>query len=324
MCVCLCVCADCGLPLSRVCRCRRRRCSCALEQTRLLQKFRAKQHSAAVSSNIGTLLDTAADEQSHGGNTTRLTAIGATFQTEEATTDVVEERMRQYIEEQVEKRRQASSSAKRPREEAQASLQSAADDAAGSEQARAEAAVLNDVAPLLRRKAVLDEKDEASAERWLRGIAEVQLPMEHRMHNVERTEAARARLEHSNRTSTPLATQTPGALPTNYNSNFAQHKKEVSHACNQPDHCTLSCGSHSHTNPSLASRVCACHVVLLCMCSGTARCVRSGRRTRRRWRGRGQRCALRASRWRSRKRKGEAEAGEAEALGQTPHQTAAW
>ena len=289
--------------LCRVCVSIGLRCSAALEQTRLLQWYRAKQHSATVSSNIDALLHTAADEHSHGGNTARLTSIGATFQAEEATTDVVEERMRQYIEEQVEKRRQDSNSAKRPREEAQLSSKLAADDAAGSEQAKAEAAVLNDVAPLLRRKAVLDEKDEASAERWLRGIAEVQLPMEHRMHNVERTEAARARLSHSNRSSSPHASQAPGALPANYNSNFAHHKKEVSHACTrpaqspQPLHSTPLHSTPLHSTPLHVSyRVSPPVTSCCCVCSGTARCGRSGRRTLKRWRSRGQRCALRVSR----------------------------
>ena len=73
----------------------------ALEQTRLLQKFRAKQHSAAVNSNIEALLATFAAEEpnSHRTSGAKLTTIGATFEAEEETTDVVEEKMRQYIEE---------------------------------------------------------------------------------------------------------------------------------------------------------------------------------------------------------------------------------
>ena len=168
---------------------------------------------------------------------------------------MVEEKMRQYIEEQLDKRRRDSSDAKRPREEVQASSQSA--EVESADEQSSEAAVLHDVAPLLRRKAVLDEKEEESAERWLRGIAEVQLPMEHRMNNVERTEAARARVTQTQQSS--MLTQPPSALPANYNSNFAMHKV-TSHTtarahvgCTPPATCSLL--SLSPVWPGLARTV---------------------------------------------------------------------
>ena len=201
----------------------------ALEQTRLLHRFRAKQHSAAVNSNIDSLLSDGADGHlSHSATTTKLTTIGATFQAEEETSDVVEEQMRQYIEEQLDKRRQDTNSARRPRDDSQHDSDS--DITAPPSQQSSEASVLNDVVPLLRRKALLDEKEEESAERWLRGIAEVQLPMEHRMNNVERTEAARARitLQQASQASSSLTPQAHNPLPANYNSDFALHKHNVS------------------------------------------------------------------------------------------------
>ena len=203
-------------------------------------------------SDIGALLaDTADGPYSRSTAAgTRLTTIGASFQAEEETTDVVEDKMRQYIEEQLEKRRQDSSSAKRPREQPHGDEQSAAIESA-AQQAR-ETAVLQDVAPLLRRSTVLDEKEEESAERWLRGIAEVQLPMEHRMHNVERTEAARARLSH--KPSQPSSTQF-AALPANFNSNFAHHK--VAH-------------NQQHTSQHVCRTAAAMCSSLPCLCACAA------------------------------------------------------
>ena len=283
----------------------------ALEETRLLQKFRAKQHSAAVNSNIEALLSSAADDQSHSTAGSRLTTIGATFQAEEETTDVVEEKMRQYIEEQLDKRRQDSNTAKRPRDDTP--QQSA--DSESAAQHSSEAAVLNDVAPLLRRKAVLDEKEEESAERWLRGIAEVQLPMEHRMHNVERTEAARARIAQKPSTHSPSQLP-PAALPVNYNSNFAAHKvRRVSHS---KAHSVCEHSTRRSLSPLLS---CVCS---LCRRSGTATCGSSGSNTRRRWRSTGRSRGRKVSRWRSRRSKDGA-GGEGEAaVDRTPPRTAAW
>ena len=177
--------------------------------------------------------------------------------------------------------------------------------------------MLQDVAPLLRRKAVLDEKEEESADRWLRGIAEVQLPMGHRMHNVERTEAARARIkqQHSNRSSSPSQQQSPSALPANYNSNFAHHKVLDPH--NTRTRYTET-RSQPPASTSYLSSPRPCCVVF--RRSGTVQCGSSGGSTLRRWTDTGRSSGRRVLRWRSRKSEGEA--GGEEAEGRTRHRTA--
>ena len=149
-----------------------------LEQTRLLQRFRATKHTAASAESPTLLLSLSSSSaqsasQAGGGATVRL--IGSSFQAEVESKDLVEEQMTLFIEAEIEKRRREREVVKRPREDEAAEEARKAEEEASK--AGAEDSVLKEVTALLRKKPVLDEREEASADRWLRGIAEVPLPI---------------------------------------------------------------------------------------------------------------------------------------------------
>ena len=109
---------------------------------------------------------------------------GRAFEAEVEAKDALEEQRRAFVEAEIERRRKESMGGTQRKEEGRQEAGGAGEERRQQEAAAAEAAsgdsvdaVLREVAPLLRRKAVLDEKEEESADRWLRGISEVPLPI---------------------------------------------------------------------------------------------------------------------------------------------------
>jgi len=72
--------------------------------------------------------------------------------------------------------------------------------------------------PSLRRRVDEDE----SADRWLRGLVEIDLPLEQKIKNIDRTEKAKENKLRSLKTSNVSQTN----VPVNFSANFMEHKSQ--------------------------------------------------------------------------------------------------
>jgi len=200
-----------------------------LEAIRLLQKLRTKSSSVLTlgegalhlpDAQMMAASAAAASSAAAAASSSSAAAapvLGKEFGAEgkDAQTALIEEQMEKYIQEQMEKRRAMRQPQQKKQEEQQASSSSSAP--ALNESSLFETPAHLQIAPTQSR-----EEAEESGERWLTGIAECQLAIKDKMKNIERTEAAKARLmaEQAARRSTG------GVLPANFNANFRLHKKE--------------------------------------------------------------------------------------------------
>jgi len=78
-----------------------------------------------------------------------------------------------------------------------------------------------------RSKIKQKEEGEEDANRWLAGISEVELPAEDRIANIEATEAAKHRMMQERAQRMASASGPAMNIPTNFNSNFHAHKREM-------------------------------------------------------------------------------------------------
>jgi len=130
--------------------------------------------------------------------------ISGTFKNEVSEHVVVNEQMEKYIKEKIQERRGGK-----------------ADDENGEVQKTAEDE-LYEIPDFLRQEA--DKDVEESGDRWLAGIAEVELPISVKLANIERTETAKADLIKQKEASYKNRRNNPSReIPASFNANYKQH-----------------------------------------------------------------------------------------------------
>jgi len=195
-----------------------------VKEVRSLQKFRKRvkgidsnklQGVTIVDEDAARLSQLVEKGENEWGNfeaSTPSTAVKVgvqdSFQKEVNQKDVLQAQMETYIEEELEKRRQAGPSTKVKEKKEEIKKISEEDQ-------------LYQTPDYLKQQSVLDE-DEVSGERWLAGIAEVQLPITYKLKNIEETELAKQELFAKK----GKRKEKEGPLPANYNADFIRHKKE--------------------------------------------------------------------------------------------------
>ena len=322
-------------------------CRKRVEDTRLLQRFRATQHSTSAAMSLTSLTSPTASAMPSQSAAMGGRLIGATFQAEVETQDLVQLQMHAFIEAEIEKRRREREGGKRSREEDELEERQKADAAALHLGAVDES--VKEVAALLRKKPVLDEKEEESADRWLRGISEVPLPISsvqpHRSFSCLTSTLAMSLFGSDQLLLLPLCL--PGCLldqspdgehradGSRSPSAAATSEAEVDHSsppfplsCRHrplPKSLPLTIHPLSSTpfscpaRPPLPTRRCPPTSTPILPCtrpSGTQPCASSGARTRRPWRSTERSNARWASRWTSRATAGEAEGEGGDEVGE--------